>query len=101
MSGSIAVTDGSIQFVEIPYTWKVPGNYMEVKPAINDNAVLPFPAQGLVVGMMDAASSTVSAAPGQPYQINSGAQADGPRRGSGAGWMRTRTRRSMLSASRR
>jgi phage tail sheath gpL-like len=77
MSGSIAVTDGSIQFVEIPYTWKVPGNYMEVKPAINDNAVLPFPAQGLVVGMMDAASSTVSAAPGQPYQINSGAQADG------------------------
>jgi phage tail sheath gpL-like len=76
MSQSLTtVNDGSIQFVEIPYTWKVPGNYMEVKPAINDNAVLPFPAQGLVVGMLQVNSSLL-AMPGQAYQILSGPQAD-------------------------
>jgi phage tail sheath gpL-like len=74
MSQSITqINDGIIQFVEIPYTWKVPGNYMEVKPAINDNAVLPFPAYGLIMGPMYSAGQ---ATPGLAYQILSGAQAN-------------------------
>lgn len=76
MSGTQTGNDGLIQFVEIPYTWKVPGNYMEVKAAINDQAVLPFPAQGLIIGIFDNTLAGSLATPGQPYQILSGPQAD-------------------------
>jgi phage tail sheath gpL-like len=71
MSGT--TSPGVINFAEIPYTWKVPGNYMEVKAAINENAVLPFPARGLIIGQMLAAGQ---AAAGGIYPINSGAQAN-------------------------
>jgi phage tail sheath gpL-like len=74
LSGTSALTPSAPSFVEIPVTWRVPGAYMEVKPAINENAVLPFPARGLVMGQM---YSTGTATPGAVYQINSKAQAKG------------------------
>jgi phage tail sheath gpL-like len=76
MSGA-QLNSGQIQFVEIPYTWKVPGEYMEVKPAINDNALFAFPAYGAIMGPMTVSGAGAgNAAPGQPYQILSGAQAN-------------------------
>jgi phage tail sheath gpL-like len=71
---SESVTPGGIIFNEIPYTWKVPGQYMEVKAAINENAVLPFPAHLAVMGQMYATG--VQATPGVAYPIYNGAQAD-------------------------
>jgi phage tail sheath gpL-like len=72
-SGS-AAAEQIISFTEIPYTWKVPGEYMEVKPALNANAILPFPAYGLVIGQMQASGSAQA---GAAYQIYSTAQARG------------------------
>jgi len=72
LSGTTALTPAAPNFVEIPVTWKVPGQYMEVKNAINENAVLPFPARGLVMGQMYA---TGTATAGVVYNITSKAQA--------------------------
>ncbi len=72
MSGTATPT--IVNFTEIPYTWKVPGQYMEIKPALNENAVLPFPARGLIIGQMYAAGTAV---PGTIYPLYSPAQAKG------------------------
>jgi phage tail sheath gpL-like len=61
-----------INFTEIPNNWRVPGEYMEVKPAINENAILPFPANGLIMGQM---LSSGTATAGVPYPIYTGPQA--------------------------
>lgn len=77
MSGSVpasATAPGIIQFAEIPYTLKVPGEYMEVKPAVNANAVLPFPARGLIMGQMF--STGVLGEPGKVYNISSTSMAE-------------------------
>ena len=78
MSESVSASPsapGIIAFTEIPYTWKVPGEYMEVKPALNANAVMPFPARGLVMGQMF--STGVQGAPGAVYSnIANTAQAE-------------------------
>jgi phage tail sheath gpL-like len=77
MSGAQSAAQASpgiIAFAEIPYTWKVPGEYMEVKQAINENATLDFPAAGLVIGQMF--STGVLGAPGATYRINSPSQAN-------------------------
>ena len=68
-----ASAPGIIRFAEIPYTWKVPGEYMEVKQAINANAVLPMPVRGLIMGQMLASGQ---AAAGGVYPIYSPAQAN-------------------------
>jgi phage tail sheath gpL-like len=76
MSGSVGAGE-TITFTEIPYTWKVPGQYMEVKAAVNENAVLAFPAYGLVMGQMYTAGGNAGTAmPGVTYQVNSGPQAN-------------------------
>ncbi len=63
-----------ITFNEIPYNWKVPGEYMEVAQAVNANAIMDFPARGLVMGQMYA---TGTATPGQAYQLLTKDQANG------------------------
>lgn len=73
MSASLAVTSGQIAFTEIPYVWRVPGTYMEVKPALNQNAIMPFPVQGLILGQMYA---TGTATPGVPYPLYTKDQAN-------------------------
>lgn len=72
MSG--IVTASPPVFTEIPVNWRVPGNYMEIKPAVNLNAVMAYPAQGLVTGQMYA---TGSATAGKEYQIFTASQANG------------------------
>ena len=77
LSGSTSLTPPApaiISFNEIPYNWRVPGNYMEIKAAINDNAVLAWPARGLIMGQM---YSTGTAAAGTAYNIQSVEQANG------------------------
>lgn len=69
---STSLTPAAPIFAEIPYTWRVPGQYMEVKAAVNENAILPFPARGLVMGQM---YSTGTAVPGAVNNIYSKAQA--------------------------
>ncbi|OYV40414.1 MAG: hypothetical protein B7Z80_04625 [Rhodospirillales bacterium 20-64-7] len=69
---TIALTPAAPIFNEIPYTWRVPGNYMEVKQAVNENALLPFPARGLVMGQMYATGTAVA---GTVYNITSKPQA--------------------------
>jgi phage tail sheath gpL-like len=72
MSGTTAAPDPTIiSFAEIPYTWKVPGEYMEVKAAISGNALMPFPARGLIMGQMLPAGT---ATPGVAYPLYSNAQ---------------------------
>jgi phage tail sheath gpL-like len=68
MSGSAQI----IAFTEIPNNWKVPGNYTEVKQAINENQLAAFPARGLIMGQM---LSTGTATPGTVYPLYSVKQA--------------------------
>lgn len=63
----------ALGFTEIPYNWKVPGDYMEVKAAVNLNAVMAYPARGNIAGQMYAAGI---ATPGKPYQLLSADQAN-------------------------
>ena len=63
-----------ISFNEIPYTWLVPGSYMEVRPNYSNNGVFDWPAKGLIVGQMLASGS---ATPGQVYLLTSVQQAQG------------------------
>lgn len=66
MSGSVILTSGA--FTEIPIDWRVPGAYMEVTAAVNQNAVLDFPARGLLFGQMYSAGTATS---GVPVRITS------------------------------
>ena len=70
-----------IQFNEIPYTWRVPGNYAEIKGVLNGNAVMDWPAYGLLMGQMYVAGgpnpnvpNVGTATPGATYRVNSIAQ---------------------------
>lgn len=75
MSGStsaVTLTSAPPNFTEIPVSWRVPGSYMEVKATVNENAVLPFPACGLVFGQMYEAGTATA---GVPVRINSASQA--------------------------
>ncbi len=64
-------------FTEIPVNWRVPGNYMEIKPAVNLNALMEFPAKGFLAGQMyTTGSSAGNATPGVEYLIYSASQAN-------------------------
>ncbi len=73
LSGT-AISAAMPNFTEIPVNWRVPGNYMEIRPAVNLNALLAFPAKGFVTGQMYAAGTATA---GQEYLIYSAAQANG------------------------
>lgn len=67
---SVTLTSAPPNFTEIPVNWRVPGARMEVKAAVNQNAVMPFPAKTLILGYMYSLSS-----PGAVVRITSAAQA--------------------------
>lgn len=73
MSAALTPTPTIIDFVQIPYTWKVPGQYMEVQAAVNQNALMAFPARGLVLGQMYASGTAIA---GTKYPLYSGGQAN-------------------------
>lgn len=59
MSGSVS----TISFDEIPYDWRVPGSYVEVKPSYSNLGVLAYPARALLIGQKLAAGSSAVATP--------------------------------------
>ncbi len=53
MSGTTAPTPPqTISFNEIPYSWQVPGTYVEVRPNYSQAGLLPYPANVLIIGQM-------------------------------------------------
>ena len=57
MSGSLTSTNPAIVFGEIPYDWRVPGSYMEVRPNYATIGLVPFPSRLLIIGQKLAAGS--------------------------------------------
>jgi phage tail sheath gpL-like len=62
MSGS---TSGSaiaqtIQFNEIPYTWEVPGTYVEARANYSNEGLTPFPTKVLIAGQMLSTGTAVA-----------------------------------------
>jgi phage tail sheath gpL-like len=56
----------TINFNEIPYDWRVPGTYVEVRPNYVRRGLIPFPAKGLLIVQKLAAGTAVA---GQKYEI--------------------------------
>lgn len=55
-----------INFDEIPYDWRVPGTYVQVRPNYQNVGLLPFPAKAILFVQTLAAGSAVV---GQRYEI--------------------------------
>lgn len=55
-----------INFGEIPYDWRTPGTFVEVRPNYTDRGLVPFPARALLLVQKLAAGI---AAPGVKYEI--------------------------------
>jgi phage tail sheath gpL-like len=69
MSGNVTET---ITFNEVPYSWLVPGTYVEVRPNYTNIGVFDYPAKVLIIGQM---LGTGTATPNQPYLGSSFEQA--------------------------
>ena len=72
MSGSNGTQ--TINFNEIPYTWLVPGAYVEVRPNYSNAGVFDYPARMLLIGQMLSSGTGVA---NQTYQLLSADQASG------------------------
>lgn len=55
-----------INFNEIPYDWRPPGTYVEVRPNYVRRGLIPFPAKALLIVQKLAAGTAVA---GQKYEI--------------------------------
>lgn len=53
----------TLTFDEIPYDWRAPGTYVEVRPSYANLGVLGYPARVLLVGQMLAAGTATEAVP--------------------------------------
>ena len=62
----------TVQFNEIPYAWRVPGTYVEVRPNFSNAGVFDWPARVLIIGQM---LSSGTATPATAYPLTSAAQA--------------------------
>lgn len=69
MSGSLAGNPVAIAFNEIPYTWNVPGTYLEVEPTFDNVGLAAYPARVLIVGqMITSGGGAGTAIAGQVYR---------------------------------
>lgn len=64
----------SQSFEEIPYDWRVPGTYIEVRPTYTNLGVLGYPTRVLLIGQMLASGSAAEAV---PQRITRGDQGPG------------------------
>jgi phage tail sheath gpL-like len=55
-----------INFSEIPYDWRVPGTYVEVRPSYTRRGLIPFPAVAILFVQMLATGSAIA---GQKYEV--------------------------------
>lgn len=62
----------TLTFEEIPYDWRVPGTYVEIRPSYRNLGVLGYPARVLLIGQKLAAGSATVAV---PQRITRGDQA--------------------------
>lgn len=69
---SETLTPGGISFAEVPYDWRVPGTYVEVRADHRNRGVSAFPTRVLLLGT---AQPGGTAAPGQAYRITRDDQA--------------------------
>ncbi|GGG31008.1 tail protein [Caldovatus sediminis] len=83
----------ALSFEEIPYDWRVPGTYVEVRPSYTNLGVLGFPARALLIGQQLAAGT---ATPATPYRIT---RLDQAKRLFGAGSVAAAMAEAFLAAN--
>lgn len=72
MSGALG-TGFLASFAEIPYDWRKPGTYLEVRPNYRNTGLIGFPTKAILLGQM---GSDATAAAATSYQITRADQAD-------------------------
>lgn len=63
MSGTLTPTNPTIVFNEIPYDWRVPGTYLEVRPNYATIGLVPFPSKLLIIGQKLSAGTAAANTP--------------------------------------
>lgn len=53
----------ALSFEEVPYDWRVPGTYVEIRPTYSNLGVLGYPTRVLLIGQKLAAGSAPAAVP--------------------------------------